>query len=105
MKLNAWRKIKMVRYGWEQIKALLFFIVPIRFCPLPNAIKGLIDNAIVKITDISGGLVYQTKALGGQAIWYGRNFNGEKSASGVYLVFCSNDDGSKTFITKILVVN
>ncbi len=71
----------------------------------PIAIKGLVENAIVKITDVSGGLVYQTKALGGQAIWYGRNFSGEKSASGVYLVFCSNDDGTKTFITKILLVN
>lgn len=71
----------------------------------PIAITGLIENADVKITDVNGGLVYQTKALGGQAIWYGRNFKGERSHSGVYLVFCSNDDGSKTFITKILLVN
>jgi len=71
----------------------------------PIAITGLIENADVKITDISGSLVYQTKALGGQAIWYGKNFKGEKSRSGVYLVFCSNDDGSKTFITKILLIN
>ena len=71
----------------------------------PIAITGLIENAIVKITDISGGLIYQTKALGGQAIWYGKNFKGEKAHSGVYMVFCSNDDGSKTFITKILLVN
>lgn len=71
----------------------------------PIAITGLVENASVKITDINGGLVYQTKALGGQAIWYGKNFKGEKSHSGVYMVFCSNDDGSKTFITKILLVN
>ena len=71
----------------------------------PIAITGLITNADVKITDINGTLVYQTKALGGQAIWYGKNFKGEKSHSGVYLVFCSNEDGSKTFITKILLVN
>lgn len=71
----------------------------------PIAITGLIENADVKITDINGGLVYQTKALGGQAIWYGNNFKGERSHSGVYLVFCSNDDGSKTFVTKILLVN
>jgi len=71
----------------------------------PIAITGLIENADIKITDITGNLVYQTKALGGQAIWYGKNFKGEKSSSGVYMVFCSNDDGSKTFITKILMVN
>ncbi|HEY4798559.1 MAG TPA: hypothetical protein VII99_05720, partial [Bacteroidia bacterium] len=71
----------------------------------PIAITGLIENANVKITDIASTLVYQTKALGGQAIWYGRNFKGEKVSSGVYLVFCSNDDGTKTFITKILLIN
>ena len=71
----------------------------------PIAITGLIENADVKITDISGSLVYQTKALGGQAIWYGKNFKGEKAHSGVYMVFCANDDGSKTYIAKILLVN
>jgi len=71
----------------------------------PIAISGLIDNANVKITDISGSLIFETTALGGQAIWYGKNFKGEKASSGVYLIFCSNPDGTKTFVTKILVVN
>jgi hypothetical protein len=70
----------------------------------PIAITGLVENATVKITDVSGALVYETKALGGQAIWYGKNFKGEKSASGVYMVFCSNEDGSRNFATKILLV-
>jgi len=71
----------------------------------PIAITGLVENADVKITDISGELVLQTKALGGQAIWFGKNSNGERARSGVYLVFCSNDDGSKTYVAKILLVN
>lgn len=71
----------------------------------PIAISGLVENADIKITDISGSLVYQTKSLGGQAIWYGKNFKGERACSGVYLVFCANEDGSKTYITKILLVN
>lgn len=70
----------------------------------PIAITGLVENADVKITDISGSLVYQTKALGGQAIWYGTNFKGEKAQSGIYLVFCANDDGTKTHVAKILMV-
>jgi len=69
------------------------------------AIKGLVKDASVKITDINGGLVYSTKALGGQAIWDGKNFEGKRASTGVYMVFCSNEDGSKTFITKILFVN
>lgn len=71
----------------------------------PIAITGLIESANVKITDISGSLVYETKALGGQAIWYGKNFKGENAHSGVYMVFCSNDDGTKTYVVKILLVN
>ncbi|MGE0634890.1 MAG: T9SS type A sorting domain-containing protein [Bacteroidia bacterium] len=71
----------------------------------PIAIKGLVKDADVKITDVSGNLVYATTANGGQAVWNGKKFDGEKVATGVYLVFASNEDGSQTHITKILVVN
>ena len=69
------------------------------------AVRGLVANANVKITDMSGNLVYETRANGGQAIWNGRNFKGEKAHSGVYLVFSSNDDGTKTFVTKLLMMH
>ncbi|MCD4745328.1 MAG: T9SS type A sorting domain-containing protein [Bacteroidales bacterium] len=69
------------------------------------AIKGLVKNADIKITNISGTLIYETKAEGGQAIWNGRNFNGDKAHSGVYLVFASNEDGTETLVTKILFIN
>ena len=71
----------------------------------PIAIKGLVKNTDVKITDITGTLIYHTKSLGGQAIWDGKNFSGERAQTGVYLVFCANDDGSKTTVTKILFIN
>lgn len=71
----------------------------------PIAIRGLIDNTIVKITDISGSLVYETKSEGGQAIWYGKNFNGEKVSTGVYMVFCATEDGVQKVATKILIIN
>ena len=68
-------------------------------------ITGMIENATVKITDISGNLVYQTKSSGGQAIWNGKTHGGRRVATGVYIVFCSNDDGSKTYVTKMLVIH
>jgi len=71
----------------------------------PIAIQGLVRDADVKITDISGNLVYQTTALGGQAIWNGNNFQGERAASGVYLVFITNEDGTETRVTKILFMH
>ncbi|MEY2830028.1 MAG: hypothetical protein RIQ33_1886, partial [Bacteroidota bacterium] len=66
------------------------------------AIRGLVDNAFVKITDINGQLIYATKALGGQAIWDGKNLKGEKTSTGVYLVFCTNELGNETTVAKIL---
>jgi hypothetical protein len=71
----------------------------------PIAIKGLVENTIMKITDVSGMLVYETKSEGGQAIWYGKNFQGQRVSSGVYLVYCASEDGTKKMVTKILFIN
>ena len=68
-------------------------------------VAGMAANVNVKITDISGNLVYETTALGGQAAWNGKTFAGERVHTGVYLVFCTNQDGSKTFITKLLFIH
>lgn len=67
-------------------------------------IKGLSANARVKITDISGNLVYQTVSNGGEATWDGKNFSGVEASSGVYLVLIVNPDGSDTAVSKILIV-
>lgn len=69
------------------------------------AIKGLVENSNVKITDIAGNLVYTVDAEGGQVLWNGYNFDGEKVKTGVYLVFISNRDGSATEVSKIMVIN
>jgi hypothetical protein len=69
------------------------------------AIKGVVNMAEIKITDISGNLVYSTKAKGGQAIWNARDFNGKRVQTGVYIVFITNDDGQQTTTTKIMVLN
>jgi hypothetical protein len=71
----------------------------------PITITGLVAGSYVKITDISGNLVYETRSEGGQAVWNGKNKYGDRVQTGVYLVFSSNDDGSKTDITKILFIN
>lgn len=71
----------------------------------PIAIKGLMNNSTLKITDISGTLVYETKSEGGQALWYGKNFKDERVSSGVYIVFGTSEDGSRKMVTKILVIN
>lgn len=69
------------------------------------AIRGLADNAIVKITELDGRLVYQTRALGGQATWNGRNYKGSTVATGVYLVLVSDDTRTQKLVTKIVFVS
>lgn len=69
------------------------------------AIRGLVNNAIVKITELDGKLVYQTRALGGQANWDGRNYRGQKISSGVYLVLVKEEGGKEHTATKIFFIN
>jgi ligand-binding sensor domain-containing protein len=68
------------------------------------AIKGLANNADVKITDISGQLVFKTKSLGGQAVWDGKDYTGHKPESGVYLIFSSSTTGEEKFVGKMVMI-
>jgi hypothetical protein len=68
-------------------------------------IRGLVNNAIVKITELNGRLVYQTRALGGQAVWNGRDYQGRKISSGVYLVLVSDDGKTEKTAAKIVFIS
>lgn len=89
-----------------QLNTVKVFPNPVR----PNyngkiAINGLVSDANVKITDASGNLVYETTALGGQAVWNGKNFNGERVATGVYIVFSTDIiTGEQSAVSKILFI-
>lgn len=89
--------------GEETNEALLAFPNPV-----PSgyrgtiAVRGLTEDADVRITDIAGQLVFRTKALGGQAVWNGTDYTGKRPASGVYLVFATNKDGTQAGTGKIV---
>jgi hypothetical protein len=68
-------------------------------------IRGLTRNSWIKITDVSGNLIYETRSEGGQAVWNGCNFSGKKAQTGVYMVFCINEGGTEKMVTKILIIN
>jgi len=67
-------------------------------------ISGLATNANVKITDVSGKLIWQSKANGGTATWQVKDYNGGRASTGVYLVFSSTEDGEESFVGKIAVI-
>jgi hypothetical protein len=58
----------------------------------------------IKITDVSGNLVFETISDGGQATWNLKTFTGERVSTGVYIVFCASSDGSSSAVTKMLVI-
>jgi hypothetical protein len=68
------------------------------------SIRGVANNSIVKITELDGRLVHQTRALGGQAVWNGKDYRGRQISSGVYLVLISDDSKTEKFATKIIYI-
>ena len=71
----------------------------------PIAINGLVTNANIKITDVDGNLVFEDFAKGGQAIWNGKNKNGDRASSGVYLVFSTDINGLEKMVSKIMFIH
>ena len=69
------------------------------------AISGLKDNTNVKITDVGGNLVFETLSIGGTATWDGKNFDGKKVATGVYLFLCIDEYYDESVVKKILIYN
>ena len=96
----------MATEAQENFKNVLVFPNPVKknYSGLIS-ISGLTDNTNVKITDISGNLVFETYSEGGFASWDGKNFSGKKVKTGVYLFFCTNNDFSETIVKKLLIYN
>jgi len=68
-------------------------------------ITGLVDKSHVKITDLNGNLICETVSNGSIATWDGKDVHGRRVNTGIYLVICTNSEGSQSAITKILVIN
>jgi len=67
-------------------------------------IAGLLDKANVKITDITGSLVYEATSAGGTLEWDTTAFGRYKVASGVYMIFISAQDGGETKVKKVMII-
>lgn len=68
------------------------------------AVSGLMENSFCKIADAAGQLVWQGYAEGGQLNWDGKDFYGNKPATGVYFVFSSDETGKERDVAKILFI-
>ena len=68
-------------------------------------ITGLDENADVKIVTSNGVLVSSGKAANGEFKWYGLDKNGNRAASGVYMVEAATEEGDKGVVCKIAIIN
>ncbi|GGE13808.1 type IX secretion system anionic LPS delivery protein PorZ [Psychroflexus salis] len=89
----------------EDLSDVRVFPNPVR----PNytgevTVDGLTENANVKITDITGNLVFEQFASGGSIRWDTSAFGKHKVASGVYLVLITGSDEVETEVKKIMIV-
>ncbi|KAA6440837.1 hypothetical protein FEM33_08720 [Dyadobacter flavalbus] len=89
----------------ENLSAVTIFPNPVRpgFAGLVG-IKGLLDKSIVKITELSGRLIYETASQGGTASWNLNDYTGRRARGGIYMVFIVSNDGSEKFAGKLAVI-
>lgn len=71
----------------------------------PITITGIKNGATVKIVTSSGSLVNEGSAENGQYKWYGLDRNGQRVASGVYMVEIATSEGDNGMVCKIAIVN
>jgi hypothetical protein len=91
--------------GGENFGNVYTFPNPVREDFTGNVtITGLMRDTDIRITDISGNLVYVTVSDGGLATWDMKTYNGKHVTTGVYLIFCSSNDGSRSAVTKMVVI-
>jgi len=93
--------------AYEKKQKLVVFPNPIRENYYGSiAIKGFVKDSDVRITDAQGRMVAHLKSLGGQAVWDGKNFNGQKVGSGVYYIFsyANNEDKVTKADGKFIII-
>ena len=67
-------------------------------------VTGMVYDSDVKIVDTAGHLIYQGTSLGGQFTWDGRNKQGRRVATGIYMVLAADSEGKEGIVTKIAFI-
>lgn len=89
----------------EDLENVIVYPNPVR--PSFNGdvtIDGLTARSNVKITDITGNLVFEDNATAGNLTWDTTAFGRHRVASGVYLILITGPDAVETQIRKLLII-
>lgn len=68
-------------------------------------VNGLMEKSFCKVVDAAGNLLWQGYANGGELVWNGMDMRGNRPATGVYYVFCSDKTGKEKKVAKLLFIN
>ena len=68
-------------------------------------ITGLMYNSNVKIVSAAGKLVIEGTSVGGEFSWDCCTQNGKRVGSGIYYALCTDEDGKKGAVAKILIIH
>ncbi|WP_225865688.1 PorZ beta-propeller-like domain-containing protein [Dyadobacter aurulentus] len=90
----------------ENLSGITIFPNPVR----PNysgavGIKGLKGESSVKITELSGRLVYETRSQGGTATWNLLDYTSKRAKGGIYMVFIVSGDRTEKLAGKLAVID
>ncbi|WP_291038932.1 T9SS type A sorting domain-containing protein [Dyadobacter sp. 50-39] len=90
----------------ESLARITIFPNPIRPGYSGNVgINGLTAQSTVKITDLAGRLVFETRSEGGLASWNLNDYTGRRARAGVYIVFVVSADGTQQQAGKLAIIN
>lgn len=67
-------------------------------------VKGLVNETVVKITDLAGRLVFETRSEGGTASWNLLDYTGRRARGGIYLILLITSDGTESMAGKLAIV-
>ena len=70
----------------------------------PITITGLSFDSDIKIVSTNGSLVNQGRSNGGTYTWNGRDQEGRKVSSGIYMVETASNQGEKETVCKIAII-
>lgn len=89
----------------EKLSAIRIFPNPVR----PGysgtlGVSGLTAFSTVKITDIAGRLVYETRSEGGTASWNLNDYTGKRAKGGIYIILTISSEGSEKLAGKLAII-
>ncbi|GGM77001.1 hypothetical protein GCM10010967_05720 [Dyadobacter beijingensis] len=90
----------------ERLADIRIFPNPVRPGYSGNVgISGLTAQSTVKITDLAGRLVFETRSEGGMASWNLNDYTGRRARGGIYMVFVVGADGNERQAGKLAIIN